>query len=508
VWLLFVSPIHEFPISDDWAYAQSVRHFLNTGEVHISDWASTTLVFQIYWGALFAKILGGFSFSALRLSTLVMSFIGCYALYDLLCQYELAPTEALLGAVVLAVNPIYIYLSYTFLSDIFLFGLMLVSSTLYVRGVKRESNGFLLAGSVCAAAAYLARQLGILLPLGLAATLLLSAKHRKLSFIGSACLIPLVVFAIHNYWLRYLHGYPWAFTFNALTNSWLWVLRSQAPFDLITRTFFSACYIGLYGLPIILIAITQKYWKTTGYKLWLIIFGALFALVGLSTQHPMPYLADASNLSGLGDKEVVTPLWMFWLITFIAPFVGAGQVSILGNQISQGWKHWGNLSRPLVLANIMMAGLTLPAIALWDRYLLVFLPLAFYFVLKSVSWNYPNRIISVAGCALMLVYGLVTISDYLSWNEARWKVGRELIQQGIPAEKINGGFEWIGWYEFETVFSAVPVGNTNALLNWATATPKEYLLVFRPNPEYELVRQVPYQSLLWKGNVYVLRNNK
>lgn len=140
VYVLVVSPRHEFPLMDDWAYAQTVRHLLDTGQLRISEWASTTLIFQVYWGALFARLFGGFSFTALRWSTFVFSFITSLALYALLRQLDLGAAAAWLGSLTLVVNPIFVYLSYTFMSDVFYIGLMLLSLAFYVRGIRRDAG--------------------------------------------------------------------------------------------------------------------------------------------------------------------------------------------------------------------------------------------------------------------------------------------------------------------------------------------------------------------------------
>ncbi len=47
--LIIVSPIAEFPLIDDWAYAQSVRQLVEEGHLHISNWSAANLVFQIIW---------------------------------------------------------------------------------------------------------------------------------------------------------------------------------------------------------------------------------------------------------------------------------------------------------------------------------------------------------------------------------------------------------------------------------------------------------------------------
>jgi len=76
----FVGPWRDVPVIDDWVYAWSVEHFLGTGQLRIPDISSIYPLAQILWGSLFAGIFG-FSFGALRISTVIVAVAGCWAFY-------------------------------------------------------------------------------------------------------------------------------------------------------------------------------------------------------------------------------------------------------------------------------------------------------------------------------------------------------------------------------------------------------------------------------------------
>src|SRR5207247_1849101 len=44
------------PIIDDWTYAWSVRHLLQTGALTILEWSITYPIAQIIWGALWSEL--------------------------------------------------------------------------------------------------------------------------------------------------------------------------------------------------------------------------------------------------------------------------------------------------------------------------------------------------------------------------------------------------------------------------------------------------------------------
>src|ERR1051326_3060071 len=77
-WL--VLPRANVPVIDDWVYAWSVEHLVETGRLRVLEISAVYPIAQILWGALFARI-AGFSFVVLRASTMTLSALGCGAVY-------------------------------------------------------------------------------------------------------------------------------------------------------------------------------------------------------------------------------------------------------------------------------------------------------------------------------------------------------------------------------------------------------------------------------------------
>ena len=85
--VLLLHPFQDAPFLDDWTYAWSVEHLLQTGELRILDWSTSIHLTQILWGTLFCLPFG-FSFSALRLSTWVLALLSLWGLYFLLREMD------------------------------------------------------------------------------------------------------------------------------------------------------------------------------------------------------------------------------------------------------------------------------------------------------------------------------------------------------------------------------------------------------------------------------------
>ena len=166
MWLLS-GPSGDFPLNDDWVYALSVRSILETGRFSLPSPASANVITQAYWGALFCLPFG-FSFMALRVSTFALGAVGVLSVYLLLRELGATRRIAVVGALSLAVNPVYLELSVTFMTDVPFISLFAASLWLYVRGVRRDSGVTIAAAFAVALAAMLVRQFALALPVAMA----------------------------------------------------------------------------------------------------------------------------------------------------------------------------------------------------------------------------------------------------------------------------------------------------------------------------------------------------
>ena len=165
IWILMavlVNPLGDFPLNDDWAYGWSVKVLVETGDFRLSDWTAVNLLPQVLWGAVFSVPVG-FSFTALRFSTLTLGLVGVLATYGLLREIKASPGVSLVGALVVALNPIYFALSNSFMSDVPSFALVTGAAYFMLRGLRRRTARDLVAGISLAIVSILNRQTGLIL---------------------------------------------------------------------------------------------------------------------------------------------------------------------------------------------------------------------------------------------------------------------------------------------------------------------------------------------------------
>src|SRR5579872_1003845 len=162
-----VNPFREMPYDDDWAFSETVKHLLDTGQYRLNAWLAPNMPFQTVWGALFC-LPGGYSFSALRVSTLVIFVIGLVAFRSLALEHDLRRGTANLLTLCLASSPLVFKLSLTYLSDVPFLATTIVSVLFYTRALRTGRWLDWMGAAVAASATIFIRQFGIAIVGGLA----------------------------------------------------------------------------------------------------------------------------------------------------------------------------------------------------------------------------------------------------------------------------------------------------------------------------------------------------
>src|SRR6266404_2940738 len=206
LWLVaaaLVDPRADVPLLDDWTYAFSVERLLAGKGFAVSSWSSTFPPAQIAWGTLFAA-LGGFSFTTLRLSTLVLAALGTVAFYALLRALGCSAGRALVGALTLALYPVFFVLSFTFMTDVATVAALVASLAAIVRGRLETGLALALVG-------FLVRPVAVAIPLAVLAT---AALQRALPRRSRAAVLAVATLAAMaavtaiapRYWLHVAGG--------------------------------------------------------------------------------------------------------------------------------------------------------------------------------------------------------------------------------------------------------------------------------------------------------------
>ncbi|PSB54295.1 hypothetical protein C7B61_22425, partial [filamentous cyanobacterium CCP1] len=333
--ILIVNPIGEFPINDDWAYAFSVRELLETGDFQFSDWTATNLLTQVLWGTLFCLPFG-FSFTALRFSTLTLGLAGILATYGLLREVNLSRPLSFFAALVVALNPIYFSLAHSFMNDVPFFGFAIVALYFLVRGLRQDSSFDCIIGILVSYVALLSRQLGLILPFGFGIAYILkkglSLRTVVVGFAPTA--LGVIIQLTYQFWLEITLRAPAKYgnQINTLVQEVSQGLRNTA-INFTTIALYALVYLGVFLFPFLLLSLVTRL-KNLSLQhrifslsvLSTIIFIVLSTLI--SKQRLMPLHGNILVDLGVGvhilkDSEWAKAPPFFWMMITAIGVIGA-----------------------------------------------------------------------------------------------------------------------------------------------------------------------------------------
>lgn len=534
IWVLMallVNPTGEFPLNDDWSFSRAVQSLIDHGRLQFTGLDSMTLIAQVFWGALFCLPFG-FSFTALRLSTLVLGLVGIFVTYGLFREVKTNRTTALLAALTVAINPLYFELSFTFMTDVPFFAFSMLSILFLMRGIRQESNIELLAGNLFVCLAILIRQLGIIIPLSFGIAYL--AKNGVTRKTLQTALLPIVlsvsILIAYQIWMQSTTGLSPLYNrgYDSIFESSTGFL--QAIKLLVYRFLVELTYLGLFTLPFLIILTINK-WKTASHRGRLLSVltssGFFVAVMGalIWKNRTMPLsgnvlfdiglgpatLRDVYNLGLPHLSNAPKALWL--VITTAGAFGGALMLRYLFSALAQVLLKLSKFESiadkwPLILflSACTSYSVLIGVIGFFDRYLIPLLPLSMIAMIttgNSFKLRVSRSPVFIAA-VLLFVYGFFALGathDYLSWNRSRWKALHYLMEEAhISYKNIDGGYEFNGWYSFDAKY------RVNPSKSWWWVDNDDYIISFGPMIGYSEMKRYPYKRWIpfGQGNIFVL----
>ncbi len=500
----------DFPLNDDWAFGRGVFEWVKGHGIHYFTWASMPELGQWLWAWPFVRLLGD-TFFALRVSTIVLSWLGLWAFYDLLRQQGHSPAAAALAATVLAVDPLFFLLQGTFMTDVPALSFSLCALALYGRGLRPGRTVYLSAACVAAVLAVITRQ-NTLAVAPVAAYLLWRQPAMRRWAVGwLAILLPAAAGLGVHLW------------FQARPD--VRALQPALPPAEALRTlpFQIIHFCGLCALPLLLLPPLPRpwwlfavaagvllacaaYWFTYGAKS--LPYGGLFPY----TENMLtPWGAFAgSRLSGLFIVGA-RPLLLGEPARIVLSVLGCVAGATLLTRVLQ--QRYRNGPRLLELFTLLQVPFLLLTPDLYDRYFLFLLPGVFALALPAFAADAePAPRQWLPGIALTAALAVVSIGlmhDWLAWNSARWALGRRAEKKGIDPLDIEGGVEWDGWHtparpvaEARRRWPVLPFTD-----DWFPWVRGQYALSFSPLPRAQIIDEQPYRLWLLPGprRFYLLR---
>lgn len=496
-------------MNDDWMYAYSAKHLFENGSMKLCEWAAPTVVFQVFWGRLFCKLFGNFSFEALRFSTIALSWTGIVFFYLLLKKMHYNKTVSLLGTFVLFFNPLWFLLSYTYMTDVPYLALSIISVYFYYSGIESKKDSMLFAGAFFAGCSYLIRQLGMVIPLMVLLYLFLtkSLTLRKLIII---CVLPLIVVFLHRYWLFYIHGLTWAHKTGQ---------DIKIAFDnIFLKLAGSFIYLGIFVMPFSFgIMFSDKADRKTQtnlniYKKASLYLVTVFLIIFILLYGKFPYFENVINEYGLGTITahnmsykaygIFSKIYIWHALTVL----GAVSFIIFLKYLVVELK----INSPLFFIFLVYASqflVSLMRYKFFDRYIMILLPFA---VIAGVAFiSKRKNYMPVFGVFLLMImfYTYSGTIDYFKWNNAKWLLANEVVNRGFSHKEIANGFDWDGWFTFSENLERLKLYKKTEEIGeweWQSLNPYKVIITFKPPQDSEeLILKIPYSTPYARKDEYL-----
>ncbi|MGD0649115.1 MAG: glycosyltransferase family 39 protein [Acidobacteriaceae bacterium] len=465
---LFSRPFAEMGISDDGPYVVMAHTLAATGHILYTGWAAPMLVWQLILAAAFVKLFG-FSYSVVRMSTILIATVMAFVLQRILVRANTSERNATLGTLALVLSPLYLVLSATFLTDIT--GLFAIVICLYgcLRALQsaadRSAIAWLFFAVVTNAIFGTSRQiawLGILVMLP--STLWLLRSRRRVFFAGAAVTLAGVLFiVVCLQWLKHQpysipehllpDVFPVAHTLGEFVHTFLDVpflllpifalflpqIRNSRPRVQISVAAVSLVYLLLaihlrYSHPDFLLEPTA---------------GARGGWVGIHGIHEGADLrGDPPLFLHTGLQILITIVSIGGLLGLLASFLRhnpslpAAPCSTGTSYPAVSWKQLAILLAPYTAVYTL---LLLPRATnlLFDRYMLSPLIVLVICLVRYYQDTISPRI-PVAGVllvAIMAAFGVVLTHNTFAFYRARVTLAVELHSAGIPDTSVDNGWE-------------------------------------------------------------------
>lgn len=508
---IIVNPLGEFPLNDDWCYAQTVIIFNNTGKIFLGNWPAMTLCTQVFWGYAFTKLFG-FSLVALRFSTMLSTLIGFAVLNKLIIQITKNRTLGFLACLLLMFVPLVFNLTNTFMTDVTFNTLAIIACYFMYNFFKTQGAWHYLFFIVFSIALVLLRQYGTIFP---ACFIIASffVKEKKLKTISLAVLSLALTITVLKLYESYLKetlppGAAYKFSGNTHIFSKEFWNMALANFQDRHKEFFR--YMFVFAMPFALVFFMPVMRQAKGLLI-LIVF-VLDALFTFYLFHNYGYHSDSTVDNMMVGNEafystythVFRHNWYQSYDTFMLyiKIISVGLtffVTVLGFLSVFATRSIASALKPeliffllLVFAYSFMITITE---SYFDRYHIPLITLAVIltaYLGKFYTFDLRLAAVPVLFWACISILGT---KDYLEMNRQKLKaylylrndlhVPKKQINPGVELKCYNEGEGW-GWQDF---------------LNLDVT----YLIQFTPEKDfkefkaYEFQRYFPYK----KDKIYI-----
>jgi hypothetical protein len=514
--VLLVDPRGDVSILDDWCYAISVERILDGKGFSVSPWSSTFPPVLIWWGTLFAWI-GGFSYTSLRVSTLVLWLVGTLGSYGGFRALGIGPRAALVGAFAFFLYPLAFVLAFSFMSDVPFMAFSIVSLACLVAGLRNGDERTMRVGLGLAVVAFFVRPVAIALPAGLflGAFMLGDARLRNRTIVMAlGTIVAMIVVSTAATRL-----FPWGgdggVQYRVMRLAFILMVP---PVVYVEAALSMLAHVGFAVVPLVVAfgpPPRRGTWIASVVMLSLAVVVSQFADAAVSAlkfAHTMtieelgaarPLLQGAPARSAVGHG-----------LAHAATAIGLVAAAVLAGRLVAAVRPGGWLRRPewTCVAGVALASAGL-CFVLWffyDRYYLPLVLTAVAFTLADAGTPVARwrRGVAAALFAVLFAIDVTGTRDMLAYARTVTATAGELRAAGVPELDLDAGYVENGWRLYAHP-ERLPAGKSFDLdVPHVTAKTDglPWVIANAPLPGYRIDRTVAIPTWwAYTDRIYVLR---
>jgi len=485
--------------------------------------------------------LFGFSFTALRLSTLILSLVNVLGVYWVARELNSQRKYAVAVALTLAFNPIYFSLSHTFMTDIPFLVFLTLAFLFFVRCLKNNTVVSLILGTCLSTVAILCRQTGLFIPIAFGLTYLVKHKISPRSTLWACLPLVIGVCALIGFqkWLEVTGKLPllYGVQIKELVDGLHDPIHMLKSFP--KNLFFATQYLGLFLSPVLLLFTMDRIDGKRSNKvlqgmLLLYILGSI--VLTLFRGRLMPLLQKTATGGSILVREGIGPLTLhdvyvlnlsnvpalsdvFWAAVTLLSTLGGGILLVclasviisMASDIRSVPKQGQRIHMLFFLLSAVIYFSPLSISQLYfDRYLIpLLLPLSFLIILsrteRIISGRKTIKALAVFLIACFVFFSTTVTHDYIAWNRTRWEALHDVMtEDGASPSQIDGGFEFNGLYLYSNDYQP------NYPKSWWWVQDDLYMISFGEVPGYKVLQQYRYNRWLPRneGKILVLKREE
>ncbi|MEI8335321.1 MAG: glycosyltransferase family 39 protein [Actinomycetes bacterium] len=454
---------------DDWSYLVTLFRWVDTGRMEFNNWVSMSLLGQLWIAAPIAAIWGH-AITVVQTQTAILGSIGLLCVLWLGRRLGLSWGLAALAALTIAVSPLWMVLSTTYMTDVPSFTLSLAALLIATIALQRRPASIPLLLLAIAVAVYsvLIRQYAIVPYIAIVIPGFVSTTNAKRNRATIAlvigCAISLVAIIIFFIWWSHVPG----------PKSIAPTLPNAKHF----RTTFikGAGFVRLSGLllaPVLIYCgpiriIKRSYSSSKSLSIAIGVGAALGEAITatryVSSQFVGNYIIKDGALSiavlpGKRPDVIPGPLWS--LCVLVSSILAVVLLMAIIPPIVEMWSKIKNRQLFDVDPVTSMLSLTIfgfsaaytiamvTGVQVYDRYALPAIPIIAILLLRASEQRAGRSRIALTSVALiaLLLLGTSFAIDSASFDGGRWRLANQVAaENGWRPILVNGGFEWVNFH--------------------------------------------------------------